>query len=811
MGTLRLDMRYAVRTLVRAPGFTLVALVVLALGIGANSAIFTVFHSVLMKPLDYPGSERMALLSRQFPDGLSESLSAMKYLYLRDHMTTMDAVGAQDVLGVGLNLTGVGEPERLSAIRVTPGWFDVMGVRPALGRAFSEEEARPNGPRLVVLSHGLWQRRFGGDPEVLGLRLMLGGEPHEVAGVMPRGFRSAPEADVLSPLRLSVDPSDRANTYFVLGRMKPGATLDQAREESRAVYRRFRADHPQLRDGDQEDFTAISYHQFRTGQVRNALVVLLVAVGLVLLIACANVANLLLGRATGRQKEIAIRAALGADRAAVVRQLLAESLLLSLAGGALGLLLANWSLRALVVLSEGSLPRVNEIQLEWPALLFTLGVAVLTGVIFGLAPALQVSRTDLNSTLREGSGRAAGSLERRRFRQWLVTAEVALAVVLLCGAGVLVRTFMHLQSVDPGFEASRVLTFQMALGTRYGTIDRASEFLRQAQERIELIPGVVSAGLVTNLPTEMGPDLPFEILNDDSGMHSAQWRNVSPRYFETMGVRLVAGRTFRDTDSLTSEKVVVINESLARRHFAGRSPLGQRIVIGRAMGPVLEDAPRVVVGVVGNICEQGVDRDPPPTCFLPTAQIPQPVFEQLRAVLPLAWVVRTTGSPGEAAEAVRAAVRSVDQDQPLSNIRTMETVLTASLGQRRFHTVLLGLFAGLALVLAAVGLYGLLGYMVTQRTQEIGVRVALGATAGSVVRLVVTESLKPVLAGIVIGMGVAMGAMELLDSLVTGVSTRDPLSFAAVTALLLAVTLAAALAPVWRALRIDPLIALRYE
>ena len=811
MEVLRLDLRYAVRTLLRAPGFTLVVLAVLALGIGANSTIFTVFHSVLMKPLNYPDSERMALLSRRFPDGLSESLSAMKYLYLRDHMKTMEAVGAQDVLGVGLNLTGLGEPERVSSIRVTPGWFDVMGVRPSLGRPFTAAEAQPNGPRLVVLSHGLWQRGFGSDAHVLGQRLMLGGEPHEVIGVMPREFRSAPEADVLSPLRLSADPTDRVNTYFVLGRMKPGVTLEQANAESRAVYQQFRGDYPALRDGDQEDFTAISYHQFRTGEVRQPLVVLLIAVGLVLLIASANVANLLLGRATGRQKEIAIRAALGADRVAVVRQLLSESLVLSVAGGALGLLLAHWSLQGLLAWGGGSLPRVDEIRLEWPVLLFTLGVSVLTGVLFGLAPALQITRTDLNTTLREGSGRTGGTIERRRLRQWLVAAEVALAVMLLCSAAVLVRTFIHLRSVDPGFQASHVLTFHMALGRKYDTVEKASEFLRRAQERIEQTPGVVSAGLVTNLPTEMGPDLPFEILSRDGGVHSAQWRNVSPRYFETMGVRLIAGRTFRETDSQTSAPVALINETLARRYFPGRSPLGERIVLGRGMGPLLEDVPRVVVGVVGNIREQGMDRDPPPSCFLPTAQIPQAVYEQLSVILPLAWVVRTTGAPGTAVALVRAAVRSVDRDQPLSNIRTMESVLNASLGQRRFHTVLLGMFAGLALLLAAVGLYGLLGHMVTQRTQEIGVRVALGATAASVIRLVVAESLKPVAAGIVLGLAVSFAAMELLESLVAGVSARDPVTFAAVPALLLVVTLAAALAPVWRALRIDPLIALRCE
>lgn len=811
MSTFMQDLRYAARVLAKSPGFALVALAALGLGIGANTAIFTVFYSVLMKPLDYPESDRLMMLVRHFPGGNAESLSGKKYLYAREHAKGFAELGAQDVLGTGVNLTGQGDPERIPSMRVTASWFNVLGVAPALGRAFTDDEDRPSGPCLAVLTHGIWQRRFGADRTVLGRPLTLGGQSCTVTGVMPPGFKSSPEADIYTPLGIVDDPTDRANMYFILARLNPGVTWEQAEQQTRALHARFVGEFPTLRDGDHENFTLLSYREFRTGSARTALMLLLASVGLVLLIACANVANLLLARATGRQREMAIRAAMGASGKRIARQLLTESVLLSLAGGALGLLLAHWGLKALLVLGAGSLPRSGDIRIEAPVLLFTVAISALTGVIFGLTPALQAMRTDLNLVLREGTGRAGGGRGRHSLRSALVTVEVALSVVLLAGALLLVRTFQNLRNVDPGFRATNVVTFQSALGARYKTSAQIGDYLRQVQERIEITPGVVAAGVTTNLPTEIGPDIPCDIVGRGNTDCNAQWRHATPHFIEAMGIRLIAGRTFRETDTAAAEPVIIVNESFARTHFKDRSAIGERIVIGRIMGPSWTDKARQIVGVVGDVREQGLDTQAPPIYYVPSQQVPDIYMQKLKDLLPMAWVVRTSGDPLQMTNAIRAAVMAVDRDQPMSNVRTLESVVAASLAQRQFHTWLLSLFALLALALAAVGIYGVLSYSVNQRRSEIGVRLALGATATDVIGLVLRESMRPALAGIAIGLVSAFMLTRWMESLLVGVSARDPLSFFAVPLVLLLVVLFAALQPAWRAVRIDPVVALRYE
>lgn len=811
MGDLWQDVRYAARVLAKSPGFALVALAALALGIGANAAIFTVVNAALLRPLPYPEPGRLALLVRDFPSGTSESLSALKFDYLRRHTRVFEGVAAYDVLGVGQNLTGAGEPERVPSIRVSASFFRVAGVQPALGRGFTADEENPNAAKPAVISHGLWQRRFGGDAGILGKPITLGGEAVTVVGVMPQGFQWTPEADILIPLRTHYDPRDRANMFFVLTRMKPDVSLEEAKKDADRVYGLFRAEHPDLRDGDRESFTALGYHEYMTGNVRRPLLILLAAVGLVLLIACANVANLLLARATARQKEIALRTALGAGAGRIVRQLLTESLMLSLAGGALGLVLARIGLNAIVALGGEMIPQAGSIEISGAVLGFTLGISLVTAVVFGLAPAISASRTDLHDTLREGSGRAVGSAVRHRMRKVLVVAEVALAVVLLAGATLLLRAFDEVRRVDPGFVTANALTFQQALGARYATREQVAGYTRQVQERIELIPGVRAAGLVTSLPTELGPDLPYEVPSLGQETFSAQWRNVTPHTFDALGMKVIEGRGITETDSGSAEAVIVVNESLAKSRFKGRSAVGERILVGRIMGPRFAEGPRQIVGVVKDVREQGLDREAPEIMYIPTAQIQQASLDVMRAIIPFTWVVRTSGASPELVRQVRSAVLAVDSDQPVAKVRWMEEVVKSSMGRRVFITTLLGLFAALALLLAAVGIYGVLSYSVQQRTQEIGVRLALGASAGEVTKLVAGESLRPALAGALLGVAGAFGLSRFLEAQLYGVTASDPLSFAVTPLVLLGVSVLASLAPLWRALRIDPVVALRYE
>ncbi len=805
------DVRYAARVLARAPGFTLVALLAIALGIGANSAIFTVVNSILLRPLNYPEPGRLVLVVRDFKGGISETLSAKKYLFVRSHTKLLQDLAAMDVLGVGLNLTGDGEPERVPSIRVTASLFDVLGVKPALGRSFVKEEDEPNGPRAVVISDGLWKRRFGGDRAILGRAINLGSELWTVVGVMPAGFSTTPPADVWTPLRAVDDPTDRANMFLIMGRLKPGVAVEQANREQDQIYQGFRGEFPNLRDGDNESFAALNYHAYLTGDVRTPLLVLMSAVGLVLLIACANVANLLLARATGRQREVAVRSALGAGSRRILRQLLTESILLSLAGGLLGLGLAYAGLQALLAAFGTNMPQLADVRMEAPVLWFTAGIAVLTGVVFGLAPALQSMRTDLNDSLRESSGRTAGSAKHNRMRGILVAAEVALAVVLLCGATLLMRTFQNLRNVQPGFDARNVLTFQLALGSRYKTPEQVSDFMRRLVERLESIPGTQAAGLVTNLPMELGPDLPFEIPSKGSENYSALWRYASPHYFDAMKIPVLQGRAFTVNDTAASESVILINETLARRFFAGRNPIGERILIGRIMGPAMADKPRQIVGVVGDVRERGFDHDIEPVYYIPTPQIQANMMEKIQALIPFTIVIRTSGPPMSSAESVRREVLVLDREQPVANLRPLEMVMANSLAQRRFSMTLLTLFAALALALASVGIYGVLSYAVSRRTQEIGVRMALGAGMGDVLRLVLGESLRPALLGLGAGLAAALALSQFLTSMLVGVSARDPLSFVAVPVVLLAVSTIAALVPALRATRIHPSTALRYE
>ncbi len=807
------DLRYACRLLLKSPGFTAVAALTLALGIGANTAIFTLINSVLLRPLPYPESERLLLAQRRFPRGTAPTISIPRFDYWRRNNRVFKHLAAFDILGAGYNLTAPdADPERLKGVRATADFFKVIGVSPALGRGFLPEEDLPGGPRVVVITHGLWQRRFGGDAGLIGRRLTLGGEPYTVVGIMPPDFQFFPEADLWTPLQPLVKPTDQANYLLCLGRLRNGITPEQAQAQMDLVARQFRQEHPNL-VSPTEGVALGTLQELLVGNIRPALLVLMAAVGCVLLIACANVANLLLARAASRGKEIAVRVALGAGRLRLLRQLLIESALLAVAGGALGVLLGYWGLKALLAASPAQIPLVR-IGMDLRVLGFSLAVSLLTGVVFGLVPALHASRPDLNETLKEGVGRTTAGGGRRTLGSLLVVAETALALVLAVSAGLLIETFARLRAVPAGFDPRNVLTMQMSLtGARFSTTPQLDAFFRKVLQRLEVLPGVEAAAAVPTLPLELGPDVPYEIegRSDNQNNPNSQWRNITPNYFRVMKIPLLRGRYFNDGDTGQSPPVIIVNQTFARRFWGDRDPIGERITLGRVMGKDFAEPPRQVVGVVGDLREQGLDRPVPLTMFVPCSQVPSAFTALLFRLVPVTWVVRTSGEPFSLAQAIQREILSVDRGQPVANIRSMEQVMAGSIARQSFNMLLLGVFAGLALLLAAVGMYGVMAYSTSQRTHEMGIRVALGAGRSQVARLVLGEGLRLALAGVLIGLGGAFGLTRLLASLLFGVRPTDPATFGAVSVLLLTVALAACYLPARRAMRTDPLTALRYE
>ncbi|HET8546494.1 MAG TPA: ABC transporter permease [Bryobacteraceae bacterium] len=811
------DLQYALRMMRLNPAFAAVAVLALALGIGANTAIFSVVNAVMLRPLPYPDAGLLFAIVRQYPGGITPAVSANNVIYWRENLKSFEAVSAFDVLGAGANLGGA-EPERVKSVRVTPEFFRVFGVAPALGRGFTQAEAQPNGPRVAVISDGLWKRRFGAGRGILDSKIILNGEPWTVVGVMPIGFMLLPEADVLTPLGLRLSATDRANMYVMAGRLRPGVTQEQAQADSLRVLQQYRREYPQIADETRNlRMAPIPMQQLWFGNLRPAVLMLAGAVALVLLIACANLANLLLARAAARNREMAVRTALGAGRLRLVRQLLTESVLLSLIGGAAGLVLGRWAIRALMRISPAEFPATAQVTIDARVLLFTLAVAIATGVLFGLAPALQAGRFGIAESLKESGRGTSGGIRGSRLRAALVATEVALSLVLLVGAMLLIRSFFLRQQVQPGFDPRNVLTLQMSLsGAKYQTTAGVAEFARQIVRRIEALPGVEFAAMVTNLPMEQGPDLPFDVEGrrervDGRDTGGAQYRVITPNFFRAMSIPLRNGRFFEERDSGTSEPVVIINEALARAYFRGVNPIGERITIGRIMGPPFTDPPRQIVGIAGDVCEFALDRRAPPTVYVPSTQVPDALTALAGRILPSSWVVRTRVPPLGLAQAVRREVLAIDAQQPISNVRPLEQVVSRSMAGHRFNTVLLAVFSALALVLSIVGIYGVMSYTVTQRTHEIGIRMALGATRGDAVGLVVKHALIVTAIGTGIGLACSFGLTRLISGMLYGVSHADPPSFALVTLVLTLSALAASYIPARRASRVDPANSLRYE
>jgi putative ABC transport system permease protein len=814
MSALTNDVRYGVRMLLQNPASTLVALVALSLGIGANSAIFSVVNGVLLRPLPYQDPDRlMVVWETKLSIGKKQELvSPMQFRAWASENRVFDGMAA--LRQEPRVLTGGELPERVETVLISPSGFEMLGVKPALGRTFSPEESQPGHNLAAILSYGLWQRRFAGDRGVLGKAVTLDGIGYTVVGVTPPDFRLLDvPSEVWIPYTLDskeLNPRNRAvRTLRVIAQLRPDATLNQAQAEMRSIARRLEFEDPEANTG--YSASVVPLRDQLVGDIRTTLWVLLGAVLFVLLIACANVANLLLARAGAREREIALRAALGANPARLLRQLLTESVLLALAGGLLGLALAAWSIALLKQLGPATLPRLKEISVDWRVLGFTLLVAGATGIIFGLAPALASLRTDLNSVLRSaGRLASAGGPTAARFRDAFVVAEMAACVVLLTGAGLLIRSFARLESVNPGFRPDHILTMQVSLPeSRYSDFN-VGLFYKQLLERLQALPGVRFAAVTRKAPLSGGDDTSLNFIIENRAVQPsaeqprAQYRAVSAEYFDALGIPLIRGRHFDRTDGENTPGVVVINETLARTFFGGDDALGKRIQSG-----LPGSAWCTIIGIVGDVKHQGLDAQDKPETYYHYLQVPPPWMSFVEGAMTV--VLRTGPEPDSLAAAARSEVGKMDPSLAVFDIHSMESLLDSSLAQPRFRTTLLGVFAGLALLLAAVGLYGVIAYSVARRTNELGVRMAMGAQRNDVLKLVLGQGAKLAIFGIAIGLGVAFASMRVISKLLFGVNAADPFTFAATALLILAVAFAASLIPAWRAIKVDPVVALRYE
>jgi len=811
------DIQYGFRNLVKRPSYTAIALITLALGIGANSAIFSVVNSVLLCPLAYRDSDRLVMIWGNFSKLNIERLTAKaaEYEDYRTQNQIFDQVAAFN--NQSLNLTSVDQAERIVGARVTANLFSMLGAQTELGRSIATDEAEAGHNMVVVLSHGFWQRHFGGEATAVGQRLKLNDQDYSVIGVMPAGFQFphaslpfAQPAEVWIPLAYSSEQvTQRQGPYYlnVLAHLKPGVTLSQTRTQMNTLGQMFEKEYRGYRGPNGEDggwrITIAPLQEEAVGNSRTALLLLFGAVGLVLLIACANVANLMLVRAAAQQKEVAIRAALGASRWRIARQWVIESLLLALLGSGLGLLLALWSIDLLIKLGPAGLPRVQEIKIDARVVVFTTGLAILTGVLCSLIPALRASNLDLQSALKES--RTLGGGRRQYGRNLLVVGEVALSLMLLIGAGLLVKTFVRLQRVNPGVAADQLLTAQINLPeSRYREPAQASAFYRELIERLETLPGVQGASVSTMRPLNgTARNDPFAIEGrpfDSSNLTSAGWQMADANYFRTLGIPVVQGRdlTAQDTDE-KSPIVAIINEAMARRFWPNENPIGRRITLGLPR----PDNPWVtIVGIAKDLPHRAIDSPPEPDWYLSRALGPQ----RDRYLF-----VRTAGDPTNLAAAIRSQVSAIDREQPVTKIKAMRDVIAETIAPRKFNMLLFGLFAAISVVLAAMGIYGVISYAVAERTQEIGIRVALGARAVDVMNLVLRGGLNLALIGIAIGLAGAFALTRLMKSVLFGVTPTDAVTFASVSVGVIAVALLACYIPARRATKVDPLVALRYE
>lgn len=810
MTTFVQDIRYGIRTLRKNPGFTAVAVLTLALGIGANTAIFSVVNSVLLRPIPVKDPNQIVVVSQRMPNHQSNIFTTPAFVEWKQQDGLSSRMAAYIPVG-NLNLTGTQQPERLHGARISANFFSVLGVSPILGRNFSEEEDRPSGGNVVILSYDLWQQRFNREETILGKILALDGADYTVIGVMGPNFDLfGNKEQVWIPMQLAASDSSRAarNVHWLvaLARLDPGVTKSQAQIQLDAIASRLHQQNPD----DDAGFGADLYtlREWNTGSIQPALLVLLGCVGFVLLIACANIANLLLARGAARRREIAVRIAIGAGRARIVRQLLTESLLLAILGGSLALLVAYGGLQILIHMNPASIPNVAEIAMDRGIFLFTLVISLLGGALFGLAPAIQASRVDSNSWLKEGARGSSGKFGAHR--AVLVVAQIGMALMLLIGAGLLLKNLWLLRGVDPGFEIADVLTFRVSVPQANFSVPQIPLFYKQILEKVRALPGVSSSAIVRDLPMGgVDPSMPVQVEGhppENLGGEAivTRFRTISPNYFHTLGIALLSGREFQERDAADAEPVAIISQSLALQYWPKESPLGKRIL------PNLPGARWcTVVGVVADVRHWSTDIPLEPTAYYPYTQVPAGFITLLESSMAIA--VRTTVPPTSLTNSIREAVRSVSPDAPIFGVQTLEQLFKDSGSLRRFNLSLLGIFAALALALASIGIYGVVAYAVSQRTREIGIRLAYGAQPRDVLRMILLQSTGLIIFGVIAGIIGAAALARIMESLLVGVNSRDPFTFVAVAMVVTIAALAASYIPARRAMKVDPIIALRCE
>jgi putative ABC transport system permease protein len=813
METILKDIRYGIRSLLKRPGFTSIAVITLALGIGANTAIFSVVNAVLLRALPFPDPDRLVMVweDASFAGFRRNTPAPANYADWKAQNHVFEETAAFE--GRSLNLTGDGEPEKIESYGVTASFFPMLGIKPALGRAILSQEDKPEANKVVMINYNLWQQRYGGERSVIGRELLLNGEKYTVVGVMPAGFQFLDShVGLWVPMAFTSQAlAERGSHYLkVVARMKPGVTLAQANADIHTIQQRIAHDHPD--EAGRISAYVMPLRDQLAGDVRRPLLVLLVAVGFVLLIACANIANLLLSRATSRRREIAVRSALGASRMHIVRQLLIESLLLAFVGSVCGLLLASWSFAFLQRLIPDGLALSTRLSLDPRVLGFTLLVTLLTAVIFGLAPAFQASKIDLNEALKQGGGRSGLNAGGNRLRSAMVVAEVALALVLLVGAGLLIQTFLKLRGQYSGLSPENVLTLRTALSlSKYAETSQRSAFYKQVLERVKSLPGVDSAGYGTSIPlawkggtSGFYPEgLTVQQARAGGLSYDANHRQVSADYLKSMAIPIQQGRSFNDNDNEQSTPVAIVNETMARQYWPGEDAVGKRFTLGDPNNNIQWVT---IVGIAGDVRQMGIDEPVKAEMYLPYQQI-----KEQQWFAPRDLAIRTSVNPLSLVAAVRNEIHQVDPEQPVSNVRTMEEVLGEETASRRLGMTLLTIFAALALLLATLGIYGVLAYFVVQHTQEIGVRMALGAQRSNILGLVLKKGMTLALLGVAIGLGAAFALTRLMASLVYGVSPTDPLTYAAIGLLLTIVAFIACYLPARRATKVDPMLALIYE
>jgi putative ABC transport system permease protein len=810
------DARFALRQLWQNPGFTISAIAALALGIGANTAIFSVVNTVLLKPLTYPNADRMVDFLAPSSAIANNLHNIPEFHFFQQQTNIFKEAVAYDNAGPGFNLTG-GRPEQVHGIHVTEGYFRVYGASVALGRTFTPQEDSPHGGKVVVLSYGLWQRRFGGDQTIVGKSLSLGNEPYTIVGVIGKDFVADPQADLWLPFQFAPVSNDMNLFFEVTGLLQPGVSVAQANAALLAAGPEYHREFP---DTDwRSHFTVGPLRDSIIGDARNSLLMMLGAVGLVLLICCANVANLLLVRATVRKREFAIRSALGAGRARIVRQLLTESVLLSLAGGILGMALGILGMRALLAISPAGLPRIGEdgaaISMDWRVLGFTLGVSLLTGILFGLFPAFSASRSDLNSALKESGNRSGTGFREGKARSLLVVSEISLALVLLIGAALLIRTFIALNDVGPGFDDHNVLTMEMSLnGQRYQKTAGIAQLLRNGRDRLNALPGVELAAAAYWLPIDVEDGMSFQILGRPvrKDCCGSKWMSITPGYLRLFRIPIVWGRDFTENDKAGAPGVALINQALARQLWPSEDPVGQHVMCGQGIGPEFEGEPeREIIGIVADSHNSGLGRPADPMMMVPIAQVADGYAAAYSNIQPLFWLVRTHGDPHLSIPAITEQLRIASAGFPVAHIRTMNEVMGRSTARQSFNMLLLTIFGAVALLLAAIGIYGLMAYSVAQRTQEMGIRMALGADRDKIRKLVVWQGMRLALAGVVAGIAASFGLTRLLSTFLFGVKPWDPAVFVSAPVILAAIALLAVWLPAARASKVDPMQALRAE